>query len=270
MTVCQSYDDDHLHLHYAKGPSLESGREFHTFHEILYIPEIDGRLITEGGEFALADGCLLLIPRERFHHLILHHPEGYTRFCFHFEQLGGLEKITEACMREVCVIEKPGERIVSLFGRLPDILAEAEDDKRILIQAVFSEILVYLKKDLNRRIEVRPYGSDSAVCRALTFIGRNYRGPIDLHMIADSVGMSPSSLSHMFKTALNTSVYQYITNKRMITAQRFLSAGVSPTATADACGYSDYTVFYRAYKKYYGVSPAQAKRKGTLPDSGKD
>ena len=74
----------------------------------------------------------------------------------------------------------------------------------------------------------------------------------------------------MFKTALNTSVDQYITNKRMITAQRFLSAGVSPTATADACGYSDYTVFYRAYKKYYGVSPAQAKRKGTLPDSGKD
>lgn len=66
LTVCKVYNGDDLHLHYAKGPSVESGREFHTYNEILYIPKINGRLITEGGEFTVTDGCLLLIPKESF------------------------------------------------------------------------------------------------------------------------------------------------------------------------------------------------------------
>lgn len=261
MTVCKIYDDGNLHLHYAKGPSIESGREFHTYNEILYVPRINGRLITEDGEFALTNGCILLIPKESFHHLIIHNPDEYTRFCLNFGEINGLEEITNTCMRDICVIENPGEKTISLFGSLPEILSESDGDKSVLIPAVFSEIMVYLKKELNRRVEIKHRSSDSAVSAALKFIGKNYCSPINLDMIAESIGVSPSSLSHIFKASLNTSVYRYITNKRMMTAQRFLSSGISPAAAAYKCGYSDYTVFYRAYKKYYGISPEQTKRK---------
>ena len=261
MEIYRVFDSDSLHLHYAKGPSIESGREFHTYHEILYIPEIEGRLITENGELTLADGCLLLIPKESFHHLIISEPEKYTRFCISFEEIRGLEEVTETCMQDICVIKNPGNRIVSLFSRIPEILSEKDDDKRILIHAVFSEILVYLKKELNRRIEISPRSTDSAVYKALKFINRSYCSPINLNMIAEAAGISQSSLSHIFKKNLNTSVYKYITDKRMTAAQRLLKSGSTPSAAAFECGYSDYTVFYRAYKKYYGISPEQSGSK---------
>lgn len=261
MEIYRVFDSDSLHLHYAKGPSIESGREFHTYHEILYIPEIEGRLITENGELTLADGCLLLIPKESFHHLIISEPEKYTRFCISFEEIRDLEEVTETCMQDICVIKNPGNRIVSLFSRIPEILSENDDDKRILIHAVFSEILVYLKKELNRRIEISPRSTDSAVYKALKFINRSYCSPINLNMIAKAAGISQSSLSHIFKRNLNTSVYKYITDKRMTAAQRLLKSGSTPSAAAFECGYSDYTVFYRAYKKYYGISPEQSGSK---------
>lgn len=264
LTVCKVYNGDDLHLHYAKGPSVESGREFHTYNEILYIPKINGRLITEGGEFTVTDGCLLLIPKESFHHLIISEPEKYTRFCINFDEINGLEEITETCMRDICVIKNPSEKIISLFGSLPEIFSETDNDKRILFHAVFSEILVYLKKELDRRVEIKPHSSDSAVGRALKFINKNYCSPINLNMIAESIGISPSSLSHIFKSSLNTSVYKYITEKRMAAAQRFLKNGAPPSAAAYMCGYSDYTVFYRAYKKLYGISPEQARDKSCL------
>lgn len=160
----------------------------------------------------------------------------------------------------------PGNRIVSLFSRIPEILSEKDDDKRILIRAVFSEILVYLKKALNRRIEINPRSTDSAVYKALKFINRSYCSPINLNMIAEAAGISQSSLSHIFKRNLNTSVYKYITDKRMTAAQRLLKSGSTPSAAAFECGYSDYTVFYRAYKKYYGISPEQAGSKNASPN----
>lgn len=261
MKIYRVFDSDDLHLHYAKGPSIESGREFHTYHEMLYIPEIEGKFITENGELTLTDGCLLLIPGESFHHLIIGDPEKYTRFCINFEEICGLEEVTETCMQNICVIKNPGDKIISLFSRIPEILSEKDDDKRILIHAVFSEILVYLKKVLNRRTEISPRSTDSAVYKALKFINRNYCSPINLNIIAKAAGISQSSLSHIFKRDLNTSVYKYITDKRMTAAQRLLKSGLSPSAAAFECGYSDYTVFYRAYKKYYGISPEQSRSK---------
>ena len=85
-------------------------------------------------------------------------------------------------------------------------------------------------------------------------------------MIAEAAGISQSSLSHIFKRNLNTSVYKYITDKRMTAAQRLLKSGSTPSAAAFECGYSDYTVFYRAYKKYYGISPEQSGSKNAYPN----
>ncbi len=263
---CEIYNSDDLHLHYAKGPSIEPGREFHIYNEILYIPKITGKLITESGKIDIKSGTLLVIPRESFHHLIVDKPNEYTRFCFNFDNPKGLEEIVDICMRNTCIIENPSERIVSLFNSLPAIFSESEIDKGILIFAVFSEILVYLKKELKRGIQIDPKNSDEVICNVLNYINKNYCSPINLDEISDNLKISPSSLSHIFKKNLNISVYKYITDKRMITAQKLIKSGVSPTVTAFKCGFTDYTAFYRSYKKYYGMSPKESKNQQIFLD----
>ena len=41
-------------------------------------------------------------------------------------------------------------------------------------------------------------------------------------------------------------------------ARELLRQGQKPTDICSACGYRDYTTFYRAYTSYFGHSPRQA------------
>lgn len=253
--ICKTYSSEDLYLRYAKGPSIENGREFHTYNEILFIPEINGKLITENGDFKICDGSLIVIPKEAFHHLEITCPDRYTRFCFNFENIRGLDEAIEACTQKICVIEKPGEKITALFNSMLSIFDESEADKGILIHAVFSEILIYLKKELKYGTVTKSRDENSVIYKALKYINKNYCNNISISDISESLNISPSSLSHIFKKSLNISVYKYITDKRMVLAKKLLNSGTPPTAVCDKCGYTDYTVFYRIYKKHYGISP---------------
>lgn len=223
-------------------------------------------MITENGKTDIKSGTLLIIPRESFHCLIVDNPNEYTRFCFNFDVPKGLEEAVETRIQSICIVEKPSERTVSLFKKLPEIFSESESDKIILISAVFSEILVCLKKELKHGMQIKPKNSNPIINNALYYINKNYRNPIGLNEIAENLKISSSTLSHVFKRNLNISVYKYITDKRMLSAQRLIESGVPPTAAAYSCGFTDYTVFYRAYKKYYGVSPKEAVNRGFFPD----
>ena len=62
---------------------------------------------------------------------------------------------------------------------------------------------------------------------------------------------------HKFKAVTGGSVYGYINQKRLTSALAMLRKGASASDAAKECGFSDYTVFYRSFKKMYGFSPGE-------------
>jgi hypothetical protein len=79
----------------------------------------------------------------------------------------------------------------------------------------------------------------SAVCGALT--GK----PVIWH------------LHHLFMEQMSTTPKRYIMEKRLQFAKRELLRGIKATEVAAKCGFTDYSAFFRAYKKQFGHSPAQ-------------
>lgn len=78
---------------------------------------------------------------------------------------------------------------------------------------------------------------------------------LSLASISKEFMVSQSAISQLFKKQMDTSFYKVVTQRRLIEAKNLINSGVSLKETAIRCGFSDYSVFYKAFVKEYGISP---------------
>ena len=83
---------------YSKGNSVMRGKEFHTYHEILYIHRARGVLYTETRQFKLTPDMLILIPKETFHSFVFENEREYTRCRIALPESERFSELCQACM----------------------------------------------------------------------------------------------------------------------------------------------------------------------------
>ena len=93
--------------------------------------------------------------------------------------------------------------------------------------------------------------------RMLRYINAHLGENITKEKMAQYYFISRAQLCRRFKKATGTSIGTYISTKRMLTAKAMLLDGKKPTEIYAACGYTDYSTFYRAYCKHFGYSPKE-------------
>lgn len=69
--------------------------------------------------------------------------------------------------------------------------------------------------------------------------------------------MSKFYIAHTFKDNIGIPVHQYIMKKRLAAVQDALRGGVKAGEACLQYGFKDYSVFYKAFKKEYGMSPRE-------------
>lgn len=92
---------------------------------------------------------------------------------------------------------------------------------------------------------------------AMSYISENIHASLSLEEIAGKLFVSKYHLSHAFSAEMGVSVYRYIMLRRLLLARQLLLAGEPAGQVCRACGFSDYSAFYRAFKSEYGISPRQ-------------
>ena len=97
--------------------------------------------------------------------------------------------------------------------------------------------------------------ADSVVYRILGYINDHYSDDLTLDFLANEFFISKYHLSHTFTKEVGISLHRYITLRRLLMARQLLSAGMPAGQVSNACGFADYTSFYRAFKAEYGISP---------------
>ena len=68
--------------------------------------------------------------------------------------------------------------------------------------------------------------------------------------------ISKYHMMRRFRQETGYSIHGYLTEKRLLLAQRLLAQGASPSAAGEQAGYQDYSTFSRAYKKQFGHGPS--------------
>lgn len=80
---------------------------------------------------------------------------------------------------------------------------------------------------------------------------------ITLEDTARHFHISVSTISQLFRARMGVSYYRYVTQRRLIAAKTLIKDGAALDTVAETVGFADYSGFYRAFKKEYGISPTR-------------
>lgn len=93
--------------------------------------------------------------------------------------------------------------------------------------------------------------------RIMAYLEDNFAERITLADTASHFYVSESTITHTFHSEMGVSFYRCLTQLRLIHAKTLIRDGLPMADIGQMVGFADYSAFYRAFKKEYGISPKQ-------------
>ena len=93
-----------------------------------------------------------------------------------------------------------------------------------------------------------------------TYVDFHLAKRINLQTIADHFQVSISTVTQLFQHRTDMTFHQYLTQRRMATAEEMIARGIPLEEVGKLVGYADHSSFYRAFKSYYKMSPREFKQ----------
>lgn len=87
------------------------------------------------------------------------------------------------------------------------------------------------------------------------YIEDHLEDDLSLEKLSGLFFVSKYHIAHVFKDNIGLSIHQYITKKRLNLCKEAISGKMSITEAYQMYGFGDYSSFYRAFKKEFGISP---------------
>ncbi|MBQ5749374.1 MAG: helix-turn-helix transcriptional regulator [Oscillospiraceae bacterium] len=129
------------------------------------------------------------------------------------------------------------------------------DDRELRVRSNVFPLLCELRRAFKSGKDASNTPNETRIQRIIGYINLHLAEPLSLDMICEEFYISKAQLCRLFKHATGSTVWEYITIKRLVMAQQLMRSGVAPTQACARCGYNDYSVFYRIYQKHFGHSP---------------
>ena len=259
----------YFHHNSSDVPSEEFILHCHAFYEIFHLIQGDVEYRIGGRKFSLLPGSILLIPQDIIHGVKINSSALYHRFSIHFlpEQIPEDIRISLLSPFHDEAIYYPRTAGYQIDHSYQSIL-ECMKIKPGLQEIAISSRLIALLTQISRMhdaTEAHEADYNPHVQEALSMISSASEG-FSLKDIAEKCRISENHLNHLFKRYTGTTVKHYMQVKRLVQAQEALRDGMSASIVSDRFGWQDYSSFYRAYRKMFGVSPTTlAFREQELP-----
>lgn len=128
----------------------------------------------------------------------------------------------------------------------------------------YEDFCGWISQILQKAVELkdkRLLTSHAIVNRALKYVDEHYNAVISLSDVAESVGVSDSYLSKIFKEHVKISFKEYLTQLKMQKAKELLTETSLPIKEiGQMVGYNQTRQFSAIFTKLYGVTPSQYRR----------
>lgn len=156
-------------------------------------------------------------------------------------------------------------------GKLIDLIEEHgskdifhETNTRLMIAAFLMHINRMVYNALN---QVSPSYENALYLNLCDYINNHLDEDLSLETLAAFFYVSKYHISHVFKENMGISLHQYILKKRLQASKNGILSGTPFSQIIYQYGFHDYTSFYRAFKKEFGLSPTEFKEQNRMPET---
>ena len=269
------YLDSDFKLFHISG-SAQTSYEFHyhDFHKILLFLSGDVTYCIEGQSYLLEPCDLVLVKAGEVHRPVIHSTAPYERIILyvsnHFlERFSSPDQSLDFCFQKSVENNSHVLRLGTAFkkSRLFSIPAEIEYSIKnpepmssLLEQALFLEFMVLLNRTAfhNSMDFVRNDYSNPKVLAVVNYLNAHLSEEFSMDSLSETFFTSKYHLMRIFKEETGYTIYNYLNMKRLLKARSLIESGKSITDACFECGFQNYSTFFRAYKKYFSVSPRES------------
>lgn len=262
---------DYEVFHYSNTDLAGVSLHHHDFYECYLFLSGDVTYLIEGKSYQLKPGDIILINSRELHQAYINSKEtAYERFVLWINPAFLRLLSTEATDLTQC-FERPGRKNVlrvdaewqqsirMLMNKLIFLENFQGTGEDLLYRAYITELMVYLS-NLTFNDHVRfdvDVKKSSRIDRILEYINSHLEEDITIDALSEYSYLSKFHLSREFKKHTGTTLHRYILQKKLIAAKEFILKDVPITQVYEQCGFGDYSNFFRAFKKEYGMTPRQ-------------
>lgn len=254
----------------------------HDFYEIYFFLSGNVDIDLNGTTYSLSNGDICLIPPALNHKPIFKNNEQPYRRIVLWISPSYLQKLTqhypdiqycfvEALQRHTYHYSTDFGSTQLLFNKLIAIMEEtavSEAFHSSIIDCCISTFLFQLNRLLYNHIHASiPNDQTTLFSELCNYINTHLEESLTLDTLSARFHVSKYHIAHLFKQSMGISTHQYILRKRLYAARNILLSGSSPQEVSHTCGFGDYTSFFRAFKKEFGISPKDFKENYALTPS---
>ncbi|WEG10949.1 AraC family transcriptional regulator [Pullulanibacillus sp. KACC 23026] len=270
--IC-SYTDQHFFLeHWVTDSPVNIDTHIHDRYELFYFISGDLTYYIEGQAYHLKPNDLILTNSRELHRIIFHSKAIYERSFLQFKPeyitayqtsdynlLANLEKRERGYFNRIPAKEVIEAGISQLWKQIEKASLEATPEREILVKTYFIQMLIKINNSLsksNHLLSDHPH-YDKKMDAIIDHLNKNLYEKITLDSLERQFFVNKYYICHLFKLSTGFTVVEYITYKRIVKAMELLTSGQKALDVAHAVGFSDYSTFYKAFKKISGSSPKQ-------------
>lgn len=243
----------------------------HDYYEFYFFLEGNVEIAVNGKNYPIKPGDFLLIPPGVAHYPVFKdHSTPYRRFILwissdycnqlmqssldygylmqyvktHREYLFSLETITFNQIQS------------QLFNLIEEVKSNRFGrEAQILLQV--NTLILFLNRTIYDKTHLAKGKSENITAALCDFLNTHLEEDLSLERLEKEFYVSKYYISHTFKDHMGLSLHQFILKKRLQACRDAILSGKSITSTFELYGFKDYSAFFKAFKKEYGISPKE-------------
>ena len=229
----------------------------HKGYELLLLKKGDASYSVQSETYPLRKNALVITRPGQSHRVSVHSDDTYDRYNLIFFPEMFPKELLAKIPEDLHILQFDGNNLVTGLFEKMDYYCHNLSEEYLprAMEALTEELLWNILLQSDRQKKDCPDTCHPLTRSALEFMDQQLFEIDTITQVCESLGISKSYLHQLFREDLSSTPKAYLNRRRLELARQEILLGAKVSYLCNICGFSDYSSFYRAYKKHFGYAP---------------